>query len=32
MHCTRAVIDSMVNNRYGRILFFTGEGAFTGGS
>jgi NAD(P)-dependent dehydrogenase (short-subunit alcohol dehydrogenase family) len=30
MHCTRAVIDSMVNNRYGRILFFTGEGAFTG--
>jgi 3-oxoacyl-[acyl-carrier protein] reductase len=32
MYCTRAVIDSMVKNRYGRILFFTGEGAFTGGS
>ena len=32
MHCTRAVIPSMVENRYGRILFFTGEGAFTGGS
>jgi 3-oxoacyl-[acyl-carrier protein] reductase len=32
MHCTRAVIRSMVENRYGRILFFTGEGAFTGGS
>jgi NAD(P)-dependent dehydrogenase (short-subunit alcohol dehydrogenase family) len=32
IHCTRAVIDSMVKNRYGRILFFTGEGAFTGGS
>jgi 3-oxoacyl-[acyl-carrier protein] reductase len=31
-HCTRAVIDSMVANRYGRILFFTGEGAFVGGS
>src|SRR5271166_2239022 len=24
MHCTRAVIPSMVENRYGRILFFTG--------
>lgn len=30
-YCTRAVIDGMVANRYGRILFFTGEGAFTGG-
>jgi len=30
--CTRAVIDSMVENRYGRILFFMGEGAFAGGS
>jgi 3-oxoacyl-[acyl-carrier protein] reductase len=30
-YCTRAVIDSMVANRYGRILFFTGEGAFAGG-
>ena len=32
VYCTRAVIDSMVKNRYGRILFFTGEGAFVGGS
>ncbi len=32
MYCTRAVIDSMVKNHYGRILFFTGEGAFGGGS
>src|SRR5713101_6004958 len=32
LYLTRAVIDSMVKNRYGRILFFTGEGAFTGGS
>jgi NAD(P)-dependent dehydrogenase (short-subunit alcohol dehydrogenase family) len=32
VYCTRAVIDSMVQNRYGRILFFTGEGAFVGGS
>src|SRR6266481_1121113 len=31
LYLTRAVIDSMVKNRYGRILFFTGEGAFTGG-
>lgn len=31
LYCTRAVIDSMVANRYGRILFFTGEGAFSGG-
>jgi len=31
LYCTRAVIDSMVKNRYGRILFFTGEGAFVGG-
>src|SRR5207244_12316774 len=31
-YCTRAVIESMVKNRYGRILFFTGEGAFMGGS
>ncbi len=29
--CTQAVIDSMVANRYGRILFFVGEGAFAGG-
>jgi 3-oxoacyl-[acyl-carrier protein] reductase len=32
LYCTRAVIDSMVKNRYGRILFFTGEGAFVGGA
>jgi 3-oxoacyl-[acyl-carrier protein] reductase len=32
LYCTRAVIDSMVKNRYGRILFVTGEGAFVGGS
>src|SRR5258706_15643152 len=32
LYCTRAVIESMVNNKYGRILFFTGEGAFTGGN
>jgi 3-oxoacyl-[acyl-carrier protein] reductase len=31
-YLTRALIESMVKNRYGRILFFTGEGAFTGGS
>src|SRR5262245_66059299 len=31
-YCTRAVIHSMVTNHYGRILFFTGEGAFTGGA
>ncbi len=29
-YCTRAVIPSMVENQYGRILFFTGDGAFTG--
>src|SRR5215472_393075 len=32
LYCTRAVIGSMVQHRYGRILFFTGEGAFVGGS
>lgn len=32
IYCTRAVIEGMVKNRYGRILFFTGDGAFTGGS
>src|SRR5881409_500460 len=31
-YCTRAVINSMVANHYGRIVFFTGEGAFTGGA
>jgi NAD(P)-dependent dehydrogenase (short-subunit alcohol dehydrogenase family) len=29
-YCTRAVISSMVANRFGSILFFTGEGAFVG--
>jgi 3-oxoacyl-[acyl-carrier protein] reductase len=32
IYCTRAVIESMVRNKYGRIVFFTGEGAFVGGS
>jgi 3-oxoacyl-[acyl-carrier protein] reductase len=32
LYLTRALIGSMVANRYGRILFFTGDGAFTGGS
>ena len=32
LYLTRALIESMVQNRYGRILFFTGEGAFIGGS
>jgi 3-oxoacyl-[acyl-carrier protein] reductase len=31
-YLTQAVIASMLKNQYGRILFFTGEGAFTGGS
>jgi 3-oxoacyl-[acyl-carrier protein] reductase len=32
LYLTRAVIESMVKNHYGRILFFTGDGAFTGGN
>jgi 3-oxoacyl-[acyl-carrier protein] reductase len=32
LYCARAVLPSMVANRYGRILFFTGEGAFVGGA
>jgi 3-oxoacyl-[acyl-carrier protein] reductase len=32
LYLTRALIGSMVENKYGRILFFTGEGAFVGGS
>jgi NAD(P)-dependent dehydrogenase (short-subunit alcohol dehydrogenase family) len=32
LYCTLAVIKSMVANHYGRILFFTGEGAFAGGA
>lgn len=31
-YCTRAAIKSMVANQYGRIIFFTGEGAFAGGA
>ena len=31
-YATRAVINSMVENNYGRILFFTGGGAFQGGA
>lgn len=29
-YCTHALIPSMVRNRFGRILFFTGDGAFSG--
>jgi 3-oxoacyl-[acyl-carrier protein] reductase len=32
VYLTRAVIGSMLEHGYGRILFFTGEGAFVGGS
>jgi 3-oxoacyl-[acyl-carrier protein] reductase len=32
IYLTRAVIESMVKHEYGRILFFTGEGAFVGGN
>ena len=32
LYCARAVIESMVANRYGRIVFLTGEGSFVGGS
>jgi NAD(P)-dependent dehydrogenase (short-subunit alcohol dehydrogenase family) len=31
-YCTRAAINTMVEHHYGRILFFTGEGAFSGGA
>ena len=31
LYLTRALIEPMVKNNYGRILFFTGDGAFTGG-
>ncbi|HZU91832.1 MAG TPA: SDR family oxidoreductase [Stellaceae bacterium] len=31
LYLTRAIIPAMVANNYGRILFFTGDGAFTGG-
>ena len=29
-YCTHAVIPSMVQNQFGRIVFFTGDGAFSG--
>ena len=29
-YCARAVLGSMVKNKYGRIIFFTGDGAFQG--
>ena len=32
VYLTRALIEPMVKNGYGRILFFTGEGAFVGGN
>ena len=32
VYLTRGLIESMVAHGYGRILFFTGEGAFIGGS
>jgi 3-oxoacyl-[acyl-carrier protein] reductase len=32
LYLTRALIGSMVENRFGRILFFAGEGSFIGGS
>jgi 3-oxoacyl-[acyl-carrier protein] reductase len=32
IYLTRALIEPMVKNKYGRIVFFTGEGAFMGGS
>jgi 3-oxoacyl-[acyl-carrier protein] reductase len=31
-YTTKAVIESMVANQYGRILYFMGEGAFAGGA
>ena len=31
LYLTRALIPTMVKNHYGRILFFTGDGSFTGG-
>jgi len=32
LYLTRALIEPMVANKFGRILFFTGEGAFAGGA
>jgi 3-oxoacyl-[acyl-carrier protein] reductase len=32
LYLTQALVPGMVERRYGRILFFTGDGAFSGGS
>ena len=32
IYCTRAVMPSMVENQFGRVLFFCGDGSFTGGA
>lgn len=32
LYCTMVAIKSMVANRYGRIVYLTGEGSFVGGS
>ncbi len=32
IYATQAVIPAMVEHRFGRILFFTGDGSFTGGT
>jgi len=32
LYLTQAIIPSMVKNQFGRILFFTGHGGFSGGS
>lgn len=29
-YCAKAILPSMVKNKYGRIIFFTGDGAFLG--
>lgn len=31
VHCTQVVLRSMVEQRFGRVVFFVGEGAFSGG-
>ena len=31
-YCTQAILPSMVANNYGRVLFFTGDGAWAGGA
>lgn len=31
IHLTRAIVPQMVANKFGRILFFLGDGSFTGG-